>query len=177
VIFHSQVILIPADFEPWLNFIKSAVQMKTCKLCLWTIKRCNNVLNDEHFRMNFAMLQFWCLPISKTFLMLWVLQKLQINLVYIHIACVAGIALFNYNDSYNFYHITITCPLLSLHITTSWELIMFIYFWRYIQPTCATSGQGLYEGLDWLSSHISNKTRWTTLWVRFWSSINAHTPL
>ncbi|KAL9327629.1 hypothetical protein ACSQ67_002632 [Phaseolus vulgaris] len=29
----------------------------------------------------------------------------------------------------------------------------------YIQPTCATSGQGLYEGLDWLSSHISNKTR------------------
>ncbi|KAG5061217.1 hypothetical protein AAZX31_01G176800 [Glycine max] len=29
----------------------------------------------------------------------------------------------------------------------------------YIQPTCATSGQGLYEGLDWLSSHITNKTR------------------
>ncbi|RDX90281.1 ADP-ribosylation factor 2, partial [Mucuna pruriens] len=29
----------------------------------------------------------------------------------------------------------------------------------YIQSTCATSGEGLYEGLDWLSSHISNKTR------------------
>ncbi|KAL2595553.1 hypothetical protein AAZX31_11G051100 [Glycine max] len=29
----------------------------------------------------------------------------------------------------------------------------------YIQPTCATSGQGLYEGLDWLSSLITNKTR------------------
>ncbi|KAI4315000.1 hypothetical protein L6164_027854 [Bauhinia variegata] len=29
----------------------------------------------------------------------------------------------------------------------------------YIQPTCATSGQGLYEGLDWLSSNISTKTR------------------
>ncbi|XP_042488669.1 ADP-ribosylation factor 2-like [Macadamia integrifolia] len=27
----------------------------------------------------------------------------------------------------------------------------------YIQSTCATSGQGLYEGLDWLSNHISNK--------------------
>ncbi|CAK9320415.1 unnamed protein product [Citrullus colocynthis] len=27
----------------------------------------------------------------------------------------------------------------------------------YIQATCATSGQGLYEGLDWLSSNISNK--------------------
>ncbi|KAK2426447.1 ADP-ribosylation factor [Trifolium repens] len=29
----------------------------------------------------------------------------------------------------------------------------------YIQSTCATSGQGLYEGLDWLSSNISNKIR------------------
>ncbi|KAK8694827.1 hypothetical protein V6N13_072371 [Hibiscus sabdariffa] len=27
----------------------------------------------------------------------------------------------------------------------------------YIQATCATSGQGLYEGLDWLSNNISSK--------------------
>ncbi|KAJ6304797.1 hypothetical protein OIU78_020373, partial [Salix suchowensis] len=27
----------------------------------------------------------------------------------------------------------------------------------YIQAACATSGQGLYEGLDWLSSNISSK--------------------
>ncbi|KAF5463743.1 hypothetical protein F2P56_013884 [Juglans regia] len=27
----------------------------------------------------------------------------------------------------------------------------------YIQPACATNGQGLYEGLDWLSSNISSK--------------------
>ncbi|CDP02537.1 unnamed protein product [Coffea canephora] len=27
----------------------------------------------------------------------------------------------------------------------------------YIQSACATSGQGLYEGLDWLSSNISSK--------------------
>ncbi|EOX91542.1 ADP-ribosylation factor A1F isoform 1 [Theobroma cacao] len=27
----------------------------------------------------------------------------------------------------------------------------------YMQATCATSGQGLYEGLDWLSSNISSK--------------------
>ncbi|XP_043713389.1 ADP-ribosylation factor 1-like [Telopea speciosissima] len=27
----------------------------------------------------------------------------------------------------------------------------------YIQSTCATSGQGLYEGLDWLSNNISSK--------------------
>ncbi|KAA8531658.1 hypothetical protein F0562_006625 [Nyssa sinensis] len=29
----------------------------------------------------------------------------------------------------------------------------------YIQSTCATSGQGLYEGLDWLSSNITSKAR------------------
>ncbi|KAE9596686.1 putative small GTPase superfamily, ARF/SAR type, P-loop containing nucleoside triphosphate hydrolase [Lupinus albus] len=29
----------------------------------------------------------------------------------------------------------------------------------YIQATCATSGQGLYEGLDWLSSNISSKAK------------------
>lgn len=28
---------------------------------------------------------------------------------------------------------------------------------RYIQSTCATSGEGLYEGLDWLSTNIANK--------------------
>ena len=27
----------------------------------------------------------------------------------------------------------------------------------YIQSTCATSGDGLYEGLDWLSSALSSK--------------------
>lgn len=26
---------------------------------------------------------------------------------------------------------------------------------RYIQSTCATSGEGLYEGLDWLSANIA----------------------
>ncbi|WMV17067.1 hypothetical protein MTR67_010452 [Solanum verrucosum] len=32
----------------------------------------------------------------------------------------------------------------------------------YIQSACATSGQGLYEGLDWLSHNITGKAR--TLW-------------
>lgn len=27
----------------------------------------------------------------------------------------------------------------------------------YIQSTCATQGQGLYEGLDWLSNELSKK--------------------
>ena len=29
----------------------------------------------------------------------------------------------------------------------------------YIQATCATSGKGLYEGLDWLSNQLKNATR------------------
>jgi hypothetical protein len=29
-----------------------------------------------------------------------------------------------------------------------------MYVARYIQSTCATSGEGLYEGLDWLSTNI-----------------------
>lgn len=27
----------------------------------------------------------------------------------------------------------------------------------YIQPTCATSGDGLYEGLDWLSNELKKQ--------------------
>ncbi|CAK9187107.1 unnamed protein product, partial [Ilex paraguariensis] len=32
----------------------------------------------------------------------------------------------------------------------------------YIQSTCATSGEGLYEGLDWLSNNIANKSTCAT---------------
>ncbi|KAG5520904.1 hypothetical protein RHGRI_033460 [Rhododendron griersonianum] len=32
----------------------------------------------------------------------------------------------------------------------------------YIQSTCATSGEGLYEGLDWLSNNIANKASFVT---------------
>ncbi|XP_043711903.1 ADP-ribosylation factor 1-like [Telopea speciosissima] len=35
----------------------------------------------------------------------------------------------------------------------------------YIQSTCATSGQGLYEGLDWLSNNISSKARVSFLYL------------
>ncbi len=28
----------------------------------------------------------------------------------------------------------------------------------YIQATCATSGDGLYEGLDWLSNQLKNRS-------------------
>lgn len=33
----------------------------------------------------------------------------------------------------------------------------YVTHFRYIQSTCATSGEGLYEGLDWLSSNIASK--------------------
>jgi len=36
-------------------------------------------------------------------------------------------------------------------------LLLSIALCRYIQSTCATSGEGLYEGLDWLSSNIASK--------------------
>ena len=29
----------------------------------------------------------------------------------------------------------------------------------YIQATCATSGDGLYEGLDWLSNELKNRKK------------------
>ncbi|MCO5587121.1 hypothetical protein L7F22_041068 [Adiantum nelumboides] len=28
---------------------------------------------------------------------------------------------------------------------------------RYIQSTCATTGEGLYEGIDWLSANMASK--------------------
>lgn len=54
----------------------------------------------------------------------------------------------------------------SEHFQTSniFKLIFIIYLIlvqvRYIQSTSATSGQGLYEGLDWLSNNISATKKW-----------------
>ncbi|CAN0897291.1 Chloroplast stem-loop binding protein of 41 kDa b, chloroplastic [Linum grandiflorum] len=41
----------------------------------------------------------------------------------------------------------------------------------YIQSTCATSGEGLYEGLDWLSNNIANKNDELTFHNRFSPSV------
>jgi len=41
-------------------------------------------------------------------------------------------------------------------ILNVWCFFFFVHH-RYIQSTCATSGEGLYEGLDWLSNNIANK--------------------
>jgi hypothetical protein len=45
----------------------------------------------------------------------------------------------------------------SLPASTLSIVIYIFYSCRYIQSTCATSGEGLYEGLDWLSNNIANK--------------------
>lgn len=45
--------------------------------------------------------------------------------------------------------------LYGLHVLPNAESMIF--YCRYIQSTCATSGEGLYEGLDWLSNNIANK--------------------
>ena len=57
-----------------------------------------------------------------------------------------------------------------LHHCYSWDfwwlycpLNLFVLCDRYIQSTCATSGEGLYEGLDWLSSNIASKVRISVL--------------
>jgi hypothetical protein len=39
-----------------------------------------------------------------------------------------------------------------------WRLHLF-YYRRYIQSCCATTGDGLYEGLDWLSNTLSAKSK------------------
>lgn len=38
----------------------------------------------------------------------------------------------------------------------SWVYTLCHGHW-YIQATCATSGDGLYEGLDWLANQLKNK--------------------
>ncbi len=47
---------------------------------------------------------------------------------------------------------------------------------RYIQSTCATSGEGLYEGLDWLSSNIAKKVSQRRLQLRLLSLSVFPTP-
>ena len=38
--------------------------------------------------------------------------------------------------------------------------IFFLVFLRYIQSTCATTGEGLYEGMEWLSRNIADKVEY-----------------
>ncbi|KAJ3693764.1 hypothetical protein LUZ60_009244 [Juncus effusus] len=44
------------------------------------------------------------------------------------------------------------------------DIVFFYILCRYIQSTCATTGEGLYEGLDWLSNNIAElksvEVRW-----------------
>lgn len=45
----------------------------------------------------------------------------------------------------------------------------------YIQATCATSGDGLYEGLDWLANQLKNK-KWVES-VDGWAAAHQGAPV
>lgn len=55
---------------------------------------------------------------------------------------------------------------LQVHVPPKWKTVsgrdknlmieLIVVFQWYIQSTCAPQGQGLYEGLDWLSNQLAN---------------------
>lgn len=109
------------------------------------------------YRMSWGMLCCLFLQTSKIFQMLWMLLRSLTSLVFTPFANDTG---------------TVTKSLLSLCSQQLWSLSDFIEKscfipFRYIQSTCATSGEGLYEGLDWLSNNIANKVGSTVIcWLK-----------
>ncbi|GKB13244.1 ADP-ribosylation factor 2-B isoform X2 [Tanacetum coccineum] len=57
-------------------------------------------------------------------------------------------------------------PMTVTEITEKLDLQSFQQRHWHIQSTCATSGEGLYEGLEWLSNNIANKGR-QPFWKHF----------
>lgn len=109
----------------------------------------NNAVMTFMYRMNWGMLCCWCLQTNKIFQMRWMLLRSLISLVFILYDNATG------KDKHTqpvFYYIR---EWLIQPIETSHDCCG--YRFRYIQSTCATSGEGLYEGLDWLSNNIANK--------------------
>jgi len=96
------------------------------------------------FRMNWEMQYCLYLLTNKIFPMQWMLLKLLTSWV------------FTLSDSATGKYL-ITAALTWTGSDLCWNLIYFCFTFRYIQSTCATSGEGLYEGLDWLSNNIANK--------------------
>ena len=101
---------------------------------------------------------------SKIFPTLWTLLRLPTSLVFTLSANVTGeqnthIQIFaNYLDPHS------KPGHMSLYVDRCND--------RYIQSTCATSGEGLYEGLDWLSNNIANKVLTITLYLLSFNSIS-----
>lgn len=58
----------------------------------------------------------------------------------------------------HWYSLRLACPYLPRNSVLSSQNFVGLIS-RYIQSTCATSGEGLYEGLDWLSNNIANKVK------------------
>ena len=53
------------------------------------------------------------------------------------------------------YHAIITPVSRQYHATSDYHFNLLLSFQWHAQATCATSGDGLYEGLDWLSAEMS----------------------
>ena len=118
----------------------------------------------SHYRMSWGMLFFSSLLTNRICLMQWMLQKSQTSLVSTLFANGTGkymLAVFICKPRFSFTKRQSNCFYPFSH------LVKFNCYSRYIQSTCATSGEGLYEGLDWLSNNIASKVK---------SHCNRHLP-
>ena len=102
------------------------------------------------YRMSCVMLFCSCLLTNRIFQMPWTQLRSPISLVSTLSVSVTGINETSQSQS--------SCWFVLLLITFLWSISLYeLSLFRYIQSTCATSGEGLYEGLDWLSNNIAGK--------------------
>jgi hypothetical protein len=66
------------------------------------------------------------------------------------------ICIYNYNDLNISFFKDLPNAMNAAEITDKLGLHILRNREWYIQATCATSGDGLYEGLDWLSARLKN---------------------
>lgn len=119
---------------------------------------CSHILlNHCVYRMNWGMLYCLFLRTSKIFQMLWMLQRSLISLVFTPLDSATGNLIGSLCVITSFL-VSITCMIFVC--PSSKKMFVWLAVCRYIQSTCATSGEGLYEGLEWLSNNIANKVWW-----------------
>lgn len=112
------------------------------------------------FRMSWEMQYCLYLQTSKIFPMQWMLLKLPTNLACTHSGSATG------KHSLHWFADR-TRLLLHAYLFGCVICLPSFFLSRYIQSTCATSGEGLYEGLDWLSNNIANKVISTLRCIQF----------
>lgn len=110
--------------------------------------------------MSWEMQYCLYLQTSKIFPMQWMLLKLPTNLACTHSGSATG------KHSLHWFADR-TWLLLHAYLFGCVICLPSFFLSRYIQSTCATSGEGLYEGLDWLSNNIANKVSSTLRCIQF----------